>query len=137
LSEIKGELYTPLTEQLKLEIKRAAQLEGGVTRAALVWGVDSRSLFRILHDNKLVSLTWLDKFCLNAQTEHWITDFEWFNYKELLAMGDWESNGGRNQHSAAKPCKACGAEVEGTGRKVFCGEECMTWFNRHMRIRAT
>jgi predicted nucleic acid-binding Zn ribbon protein len=119
----RGELYTPITEQLKQEIKHAAQLDGGLTAAPIAWSINPRSLFRILHTNKYVSLSWMDTFCARAATEYWISDFEWYNPKQITAMG--LRNIGENMVvRQQRDCRYCGKAITDARRRFFCDDRC-------------
>jgi hypothetical protein len=119
----RGELYTPITEQLKHEIKHAAQLDGGLTSAPVAWDISARSLFRILHTNKYVSLSWMDKFCAKAATEYWITDFPWYNPTQLTAMG-LRTISVQVKIRKQRKCRWCGETITDPHRKFFCGDAC-------------
>lgn len=120
----RDERYTPVTEKLRIEIRRAAMIDGGMLQASMIWNINIRSIHRILNENKLVSLSWLDKFCCVAITELWVSDLPWYDTKELADNGMWENNSSSRFVKKERYCKHCGQRITDPLRRVYCGNAC-------------
>jgi hypothetical protein len=77
------DLYTVVTEELITEIRLAAARCGSIGALAAEMGINERRI-RTVICQRIVSLSWMDRFCTNAPTELWVTDFEWKKWWVLM-----------------------------------------------------
>lgn len=82
-------LFTVVTDELVMEIRLAAARCGGMEMLAARMGINSRAIRRVICQ-RTVSEAWVDRFCAQAPTALWITDFEWMPWGELMKRLDSE-----------------------------------------------
>lgn len=85
MASVKDELWTFVTPRLEAEIKRSIARQGGPNAFEAATGIWMKSVHRVLC-GAVVSLTWMDRFCTQALTELWVTDFHWRPWSEVMAM---------------------------------------------------
>jgi hypothetical protein len=83
VNRAKDQLYTIVDDKFKMEIRLAAARCGSIASLAAAMGINERRIRTVLCQD-IVSEDWMERFCNQAPTEVWITDFEWYPFAEAL-----------------------------------------------------